>query len=146
MICRVCSRGLDHYIDATGAGWQHTIADLPADHDPVPVPAPPGWRGRCDFCTDGQGAFVLPANTFRAPGATNHASEGDWSACAECAALIRADDWRALEARVMVMFRRRHGFSMARESRLRTRRLYAKLRQNVTGPLRPLDDDDPPAA
>jgi hypothetical protein len=54
----------------------------------------------CDFCSAGKVAKFYPARDIMID--EEHASEGAWSACAPCAALIDANDRKGLFDRVMI--------------------------------------------
>lgn len=72
-------------------------------------------RIRCDFCSNRPVAMRYPAASatmMHAPGFTV-VSDGDWAACATCAALVEADDREGLAVRTL-------------------RLLYAPLRQLPT--------------
>lgn len=141
LICAVCDHVLDMRADDDGFHYQHTLQDLPADHDPVPIEQPAGWTGgRCDFCNDARPEWVLPSRTFETPIETA-TSGGDWAACNECARFIERDQWNALIRRCVDAFMRRHpehGPETATSVETRLKQLYRKLRKNISGSLRPL--------
>lgn len=139
IVCAVCDTALNKYLGLDGMGYAHPITD-PADHEPVPVEAGPQWRGRCDFCAMPKAEFVLPANDFVVPHHRDQMSLGDWAACDLCALLISANRWNSLRKRAAAAFRRRNGHVFTDEQHSDLRALYHRLRQNITGPLRPIGD------
>lgn len=142
IICDVCRRVLDTYTDGTGASYIHAMQD-PDDHEPVPVEAPPGWRGgRCDFCNDSPPTHLLPAKDFTVPARPSEMSRGDWAACTPCAVLVELDAWGALVQRVAHCHWERHGVGMDLAAHRSVAALYGRLRKNVTGPLRPISTDE----
>jgi hypothetical protein len=102
VVCATCSVALNVATDINGMTYIHP---LPSDHEPLPVEAPEGWRGRCDFCFTEPGTWIVPARTFAVAGAT---SAEDWAACDVCVALIERDQWNALVRRVVTQTRIRH--------------------------------------
>ena len=102
IVCAICDVALNVSSDIDGMTYIHP---LPADHDPVPVKAPEGWRGRCDFCFAEPGDWIVPAKTFAVPVAT---SAEDWAACNTCVALIERDQWNALVRRAVTQTHTRH--------------------------------------
>lgn len=169
-ICETCQRVLDVYTGADGVELRHTPQD-PDDHDVKPVLAPPGWAGgRCDFCSATPPAYILPARDFRVPGRRDM-SMGNWAACEKCGELIKFRRWADVERRAVAAQRRRVSkFAPAvrqlverelRHEDVATRRLfqslytsadlwvdpesvhrlYRRLRQNITGPLRPITQE-----
>lgn len=139
IICQVCDQALHRINSADGMGYIHTTLD-PGEHAPVPVQAPPGWRGRCDFCTDTVASFVLPARDFTVPYNPNASSLGDWAVCEWCALLINTNRWNTVLARAIAAHERIHGHPATDEHRTRLRSLYRTLRRNITGTLRPIPD------
>jgi hypothetical protein len=148
-ICETCDRAVDIRATADGVTFTHTIHD-PDDHPVVAVPAPPGWSGgRCDFCSAEQPRFVLPARDFAMTDVLDvpaelagwNYSKGDWAACEPCALLIQADRWTSLERRSAAEFEKSHGLPRTEEARTATRALHRKLRKNITGSLRPINDE-----
>jgi hypothetical protein len=138
--CAVCGRVLDSVSDAFGreVGWQHTFADLPADHQPVPVlPSEVHVRGRCDFCQDDDPGWEVPARDFIVPDQPKTASSGAWAACDVCAALVRENEWDRLIARVDRSWRDRHP-EMPDAGLKVIPAVYRELRKNITGPVQPL--------
>lgn len=133
-MCQVCGRVLDGHADEEGSSLQHTQFDAAtADHEPVPVLATDEVKGRCDFCHADGPRWRIPANDFVViPG---HEYIGDWAACDECVALVKADNWtlvveRAAEA-MSAVNGRKHS---AQELLPLVAMLYSQLRQNITGP------------
>jgi hypothetical protein len=149
IICAVCGFPLDRFTDADGARFVHTPLALATlakrggvPHNPVPIEAPPGYAGGfCDFCSAQPPLFVLPARDFTFPDSPHQSSNGDWSACAACGELLAGGDWSGLVERAARAIERENapippGYGrVLRESLTRT---YARLRECVTGPLRPL--------
>ncbi|WP_027944046.1 hypothetical protein [Amycolatopsis taiwanensis] len=146
IICKVCNLALDGFTNEEGVTYRHTISDAmdgkDINHEPVPIPAPPGWRGHCDFCTAGVPKFVVPARDFTPPNAPNGFSTGDWAACEWCALLIGADRWPSVVKRAAKHFQRRMGFPMPSKSRKAVQALYRTLAENITGPIRPIEGDE----
>ncbi|WP_134663966.1 hypothetical protein [Amycolatopsis sp. CFH S0078] len=146
IICKVCNLALDGFTNEDGVTYLHTLSDAmdgkDINHEPVPIQAPPGWRGHCDFCTAGVPKFVVPARDFTTPGSPMGFSTGDWAACETCALLVAAGRWDSLVKRAAKHFERRMHFPMPSKSRSAVRRLYYKLAANITGPIRPLDGEE----
>jgi hypothetical protein len=142
IICQVCNRALDSYTDLSGVTWQHTYGHIAegVDHDPEPVEAPPGWRGLCDFCSDQEPVFRVPARDFRLPGQPMHMSHDDWAACRVCGLLIDSNRWTNLAQRAATTWEDHHGKPLDDTAKTRLRALYRVLRKNITGSLRPLGD------
>ncbi len=133
-VCAVCARVLDY---AEGRGYFHGFGDNEADHMAVPVvPSEVKVRPRCDFCYTDESVWVLPARDFVAD--FGYGSQGDWSACECCGRLIDTNQWSRLLRRVVASRQARTREPMAELERMALSRLYRKLRQNVTGPLRRL--------
>ena len=72
MACAVCARVLSSVSTPGRYGfpgtqrWLHTPADEAADHPAVPVPVGQiRARHRCDFCSEDDPGWVLPARTFQ---------------------------------------------------------------------------------
>lgn len=149
-ICKVCSLALDGITDENGVTYSHTLSDAmlgrDINHDPVPILAPPEWRGHCDFCTGGMPKFVVPARSFTTPSAIPNPLAGfsvdDWAACEWCALLIGAGRWQSVVKRAASHFKRTMGFPMPLESRVAAWTLYRKLAENITGPIRPIDSEE----
>lgn len=139
-ICATCSNAVDLIATEDGITYRHTLSD-PDDHPVVPIDAPPGWRGRCDFCNDSAPTHVLPAQDFTIPHAPTHSSLADWAACTQCAALIERNEWNALSRRAAQAFARQHGRPMRPHERASLRALYRRLRAHVRGPLTPFTND-----
>lgn len=139
-VCDICGRVLDLRTDEQGATYVHTFQDCPADHEPVPVEAPPGYRGgRCDFCNVDHPEFVVPVRDFPVPGLeATHNSLGDWAACAACAQLIKRNQWNALVARVVVL-KKRAGLPISDRAVSALRAIYRRLRENIKGAVRPIE-------
>jgi len=125
-VCAVCARVLNH---DTFRGWVHTLQDSqPEDHPPVPVaPSDVYTTARCDFCSEDNPGWTVPARTFTAlPG---HNSAGDWAACDACVKHVQADRWDALVDRVISRMHRQ-GIPASPDA---LSRLYRKLRRNFRG-------------
>lgn len=140
--CAVCGRVLDWLEAAYGPDrWQHTLADQPEDHPPVPVPVgeiPGQLRPRCDFCLEGLPAFILPARSFRITG-TPLGSTMDWAACKDCAEAINRNAWNVVIRRAVASHDRDEAVPLDYiEASLRV--LYGQLRKNITGALRPIGE------
>ncbi|HEX5119836.1 MAG TPA: hypothetical protein VFW65_32015 [Pseudonocardiaceae bacterium] len=137
-VCATCGSALNSIIDEDGAGYIHpALADH--SHEPVPIDPPAGWTGECDFCGAKRPTFVLPAASFELPRPGQY-SEGNWAACDACASLLRTGSWSGLMGRTVRQFRRRWGFPMPAGMRFALHALHQRLRNNVTGPVRRLDD------
>lgn len=143
VICQVCSRALDNYVNDDGASFVHPL-HVVTDHDPVPVAAPPGWRGKCDFCGELPPEYGLPAQDFRlaSPGLLDQMSRGDWAACVECAELINRNRWNALEQRAAEAMSRTHGIPEQGPHRFYLHDMYRRLRKAVSGALHKIGDDE----
>lgn len=130
--CGVCGRLLEH---KRGKGWLHIYN--PDDHVVVPVlPTEINVTYVCDFCFAPNPQWDLPARDFTDP-ITNARSMGEgWACCGECARLIERGDWGQLHKRVRVSYIRRHG-RMTENQWQYMQRLYALLRKNITGPVKP---------
>lgn len=139
-ICATCGNAIDIIATPEGMTYQHTLSDAD-DHPVVPIEAPPGWRGRCDFCNNPTPTHVLPARDFTIPYAPNHSSLADWAACPRCAALIERNEWTALTRRAEQAITLRRGQPMRPHEQTSLRALYRQLRQHVRGPLRPITND-----
>lgn len=136
-ICATCKRVLDIRMTALGVQWEHTWQDRQADHEPVPVLPPAGWReGRCDFCNADKPAYELPVRDFVVPGLSSHESTGAWAACEKCAAWIRVGNWQALEKQAVQRMAELGG--LPAPGRVFIRMLYSELRKNISGPLKRL--------
>jgi hypothetical protein len=138
MICRTCQRALDLIISVDGAHYIHALAD-PDNHKAVPVLAPAGWHGKCDFCAADNSTHVLPARDFTVPGAPEHLSAGNWAACDACTDLIRNEHWEWLIARVIARFHAVYGYPMPRSGQRHLARLYHALDLATTGAIRPIE-------
>ncbi|SES49117.1 hypothetical protein [Actinokineospora terrae] len=142
LICKVCDRALLRRTDENGVTFLHPVALGKVEHEPVPVQAPPGWRGLCDFCTDGHSEFLIPANIFTVPtipGAPIGMSDIAWSACSICTLLVESDRWNTLLNRTAATHERRYGEPMPELARTFVRKLHRKLRANITGSAQPID-------
>jgi hypothetical protein len=140
-ICQVCHHTLDLLTNEDGATYFHTMQDDTGDHEPVPVLANEEWAPRCDFCNVDAVAYRLPARDFEVPGIPVelplHQSTGPWAACEDCAHLIEADKWADVLRRAATNSADR-GRPWPREIRIMTWALYSALRENITGPLKPV--------
>lgn len=139
IVCKLCGRRLSHYADENGMAYVHP-ADVVANHEPEAVEAPEDWRGICDFCGSDDPVWVLPANDFRLPGASQHQSLGDWATCGACGLFIGAGRWTALTMHVVSVFEKKLRRLKALEpaSRLALLVLHQEVRRHVRGQLRPL--------
>lgn len=138
MICRVCGRVLDSH---TVLGWDHSYVDQPADHEADPVPAGSGvpTKARCDFCSEENPGFIVPAKDFEVM--RNHMSRGDWSACEACAGFIEMDRWGQVINRAAARFYAVNGQPMPSRVRTSLSVMYHLLRENLNGPVRPYSGD-----
>ncbi len=142
MICETCQEALTLVgIEEEGGQYVHG-GSKPRDHEVVPVQAPPGWVGQCDFCAADMGTFVLPAGDFQDPNNPNRWSRGGWAACEACARLIEAGHWALLLVRVAEVFKQQHGQRMDLGQVLHLWGLHQALREAVDGPLRRVGGDD----
>ncbi|TDQ01268.1 hypothetical protein [Labedaea rhizosphaerae] len=136
-VCARCLLALNHRTTAVGVSWEHPV-DAEVGHEVVPIPPPPGWTGKCDFCSTARPTHVVPANDFLVPGVAGHSSGGNWAACGTCGELVEQAKWDELGARVAEEFERRNGWPMSRFARRHLTKLYTRLRRNITGPVRPI--------
>lgn len=140
-ICETCRKVLDIRATAFGVTYEHTIQDKD-DHPVIPVIPPEGWsQGRCDFCNADHPEYVLPVRDFTAPVpdlVNEHTSVGDWAACRRCADLIRLGNWLALERQAIGRLQDLAPVKLTSKEKEPIRKLYRMIRQNVTGPLRPI--------
>jgi hypothetical protein len=138
-ICETCQLVLDDVTDHDGSTLRHPPT-TPDDHEVVPVPAPVDFQGgKCDFCSKGSPAFVVPANDFRVPHSPMQMSLGDWAACIVCADLIDSGRWPLLVRRAAQHAARNQGRERADTRDLgEVHGLFQALRKNITGPLRRL--------
>jgi hypothetical protein len=140
-ICGVCGRVLDW---GPKVGFIHNIMDASEelDHIAVPVPAadaPQQVRARCDFCSGENPTWELPARDFEFEGIAGSGSIGDWAACDICADLIRKNAWTALTKRSAEWFGKNNNQPpLDGQGLANLRRMHRQLRQNITGPIRPL--------
>jgi hypothetical protein len=143
MVCQTCNRVLETYTSIDRVGYRHAMQDRDG-HPAVPVPMPAGYTGgRCDFCNVDHPTHVVPARDFRVP-VTDTMSRGNWGACAECAELVRRNHWSALLTRVARSHERSYGVSMAPEIKRNLQALYARLQVHISGPVRPITDEETP--
>jgi len=143
MICKVCRNALSLHINVeSGASWHHEFVDqaLDFDHAVEPIDAPDDWRGRCDFCTAGVPEFVLPVRAFSFPDMPERMSSEDWAACAQCAELLDRNSWNGILRRAMISHEIRHGVPLSSDQVQLLSAMYRKLRKNVTGSLRRIDE------
>jgi hypothetical protein len=143
-ICAVCGRVLVRFTKDTDPNferWDHSEQDQLADHPAVAVrPDQVMANYRCDFCnTDQDGIhWSVPARNFPMPfggGTEIDASDGDWAACNECAALITAENWAGLINRCSAMSPAvRSGEAHQDLVAVQLARVYHRLRAHMTGP------------
>lgn len=139
-VCQTCNRILER----EAGNWTHPL-NAPHDHEPVPkLDTEVEPEEHCDFCfvtlTEG---YLIPANTFEmmpavtAFGITFPAqiSVTNWLACTACAGLIDADRWSRLTTRAISSHVARNG-PMDAAVRQMIGTIHARLRENITGPLR----------
>jgi hypothetical protein len=139
MICAICQRVLDIYMNEDGIYYLHTVQDETAEHEPVPTSPSDDWSGgRCDFCNTGRPDFELPVRDFRSPVLDGHMSRGNWSACPACADLIRQNAWALLVQQAIARARQLNGIEFGPLQRAGVVELYRCVRENVAGPLRPI--------
>lgn len=137
VICQVCDRSLFRRVTTEFAIYCHGPGD-PDDHTPVPIDAPPHWRGRCDFCTTATAEFVVPARDFTAPNTPDASSLGNWAACPTCAMLIESNRWNNLLTRAITAHERLHGHKATEEQVRTVRALYRAVRAAINGAIRPI--------
>lgn len=152
-ICAVCQGALDTVTNADGVSLIHAVQDAD-DHEVIPVTPDAQWRGRCDFCSHPRADYELPARDFRVPNNDQAMSRGGWSACDVCAPLIERNEWNAIVRRAVTFYTAQHGNADYARGAARheaqfvpvdayaanIRALYRKLRQNITGPVRRVDE------
>lgn len=125
--------------------YVHASSETNADHAAVPEPFDPANAVyKCDFCgverQDVTEAYTLPANDFPDPVIPNAWARGGWCACPLCATRLQDDDWDGLLDRALAAMGATGGLHAAFQSWLSS--LYERLRDNITGPLRPYKPGD----
>lgn len=162
MVCGVCGRVLEKFDEVDKRShrivqyrWQHPADVLKAgeDHEPEPVMRkdmdPARIHERCDFCLAFDPSWVLPVDNFQEPfstsvnrtGDTMIMSHSDWTACEDCAELIRRGYWDRLTKRAMKAYKdRNHLEHVPDQIELTMRVLYREVSRHVTGPLQPRGD------
>ncbi|MBM7771749.1 hypothetical protein JOD54_001953 [Actinokineospora baliensis] len=139
MLCRTCGIALDLHSTPTTQVYEHPVWSV-ADHPAEPEPAPPGWRGFCDFCTVKSAEFIVPVRPFILA-ATEHASTSDWQACPTCSLLISTARWDSLTSHSVAQIERRYGGTSASPEQVRqVRLLHEAVRTHMTGPPRRLGE------
>lgn len=139
LICAICKRVLDIHLLDDGIHYRHTLQDETQDHEPVPTSPADDWSGgRCVFCNIGRPIFELPVRDFRVPVIDGHMSHGNWSACDPCAGLIREGAWRILIQQAVIRAGQLSGGPPGPTQRSAIAELYRCVRENTTGPLRPI--------
>lgn len=147
-ICQTCGLPLELRMHPDVGTFQGHRPDDPDDHPAVPVRPPADYVGECDFCGIKKTTHVLPAKSFDAPiqaeeGYTRTLGDTGWSACRACATLIRRGAWDILLVRHQVIMERRLGEPMEPFAVTAVQMLWARLRENITGPLRPIERPAP---
>jgi len=143
-MCLVCGRILTH---VEGGGWTHGLQDEPADHPAIPViptEVPGQLRARCDFCSDEDPPYVIPAESFDIdlvglPVEAAQGSHGDWAACERCAALVDAGRWADVLRASVRGWESRNG-PMHPAIKAYIARLHRQLSKHITGGSRPVSD------
>jgi hypothetical protein len=143
-VCAVCGRVLDR---VDGSGYLHFADAIAggADHPVVPVlPGAVHVNGSCDFCYGPAPTFLVPVRDFVFEGAPQvrtpdgvvreTGSQGNWSACRDCATLIERNDWNGIFRRAIASHPAAGG---APEVRSALRRMFRQVRSNITGAVRP---------
>lgn len=115
------------------------------DHEALPMPFDADKAHfKCDFCgdvyPDVQNAFTLPANDFPDPVIPNANSRGAWCACMPCAVHIGDGDWDKVFERAIAGLDPTPALRQEMGQWLKA--LHFRLRQNITGPLRPYKPGD----
>lgn len=106
-VCGVCG----YPLESIGDQYLHIRADQ-GDHIPVPVAITDiVLNQRCDFCDREEASDIILVHDFALPGYEDIVSISHWSACGECAALVRRGRWSALITRV-----KQHGPDLARRT------------------------------
>ncbi|MFE0021928.1 hypothetical protein [Amycolatopsis sp. NPDC059021] len=141
IICKVCSRRLNHYADEFGVAYAHPL-DVDTNHEPEPIEAPKGWRGKCDFCSHDEPVSVLPVDDFRLPKMSNHQSLGDWAACGMCAVLVETGRWDSLVKRVAAKAAQQRGVPVDLIVAFTLTTLFDAVRKHTRGRLRPLAEEN----
>jgi hypothetical protein len=167
MLCGKCGRVLEKYDQALarrhrpkpGIGTRYTwvhpydVRTAGEDHRPEPVMRkdmdPAAISERCDFCLVPDPAWVLPVDNFQepfsasveTPGDTVMMSHSDWTACNDCAELIRKGYWDRLTKRAVKAYKDRHaGQPIPDTVEMLMRLLYRQVSRHVKGPLQPRGD------
>jgi hypothetical protein len=138
-VCAICARVLAAVQLDGRWRYDHEPIDTPADHPAIPVPAHQiEPRGRCDYCTDDDPQWTIPARSFLVNGVPGFSS-GSWAACDRCATLIRRDDWTSLRQRALtVMWNAGHLRGLdARRVGAGLDALWSQLRPHILGPPTP---------
>ena len=134
LVCAVCARVLNH--DSV-LGWVHALQDQPEDHPAVPVERSEiHVRGRCDFCSDENPSWSVPARDFDY--FNGRGSHGDWAACDTCAQDITRNDWNSVLRRAVALA----PVDDKAVYQAGLKMLYGRLRKNITGLPRPLVTSD----
>jgi hypothetical protein len=143
-ICAVCGRVLNLFTREGERTWLHALGDETVfDHPPVPIDpeeAPGQFRGRCDFCYAEEPTWQIPVRSFELEDLPGHGSAGDWAACDACMTLIERNDWNGLVRRVVTKWEQREGIAMLPEVQQSLRGLYRKIRRNITGAPRRIEE------
>lgn len=98
---------------------------------------------KCDFCAQAAPMWWYPAKDFDMPalaGMQAVVSLKDWAACAQCYALIEANDYQALVDRTLTSYKWRWQQHFQGEHELVLRAvlwdLFTRFKENRTGPPR----------
>lgn len=145
VICQTCDRALFRTAAPDYVVYSHNPSD-PDDHTPVPVDAPPHWRGRCDFCTTAAAEFVVPARDFTAPNTPNLSSLGNWAACTPCAMLIDSNRWNNVLQRAITAHQQLHGHPVTEHHISALRALHRAVRGAINGAIRRIPPAPPQSA
>lgn len=148
--CAVCARVLHVMVgETTGETyWVHAEMDW-ADHPAVPVEQDEVQTAyRCDFCSTDDPAWVLPTNSFASgefeivDKTFDTASGKNFACCELCVQLIEKNQWNALVRRVAKIMIEKHGLEgeAARNIEPGLKDFYRRLRKNITGAPRPLEE------
>jgi hypothetical protein len=132
--CAICGRVLSRLGDDDYRHAQQDIAAGMDDHPAVPVPyeeAGEQFRGRCDFCSAEQPTHVLWSEEIETP-EFDSVWDAHWSACDDCAELIKVNDWRGLFRRSRTTYEAQFG-PLLDDVALEIRVLHYRVRKGMIG-------------
>ena len=133
IICAICKRVLDAYIDESGAEYRHSARDIAqgVTHEPVPVLDKANEvKARCDFCSRD-----VPSNNLWVVLTKKFAEWSDeyWAADEICARMIHQNQWNRLSQRSRESYEAVHGPMDALSFTL-LRTLHQEVRKNMIKP------------